>query len=255
MKKVLLSFLVIIQFNTLVVGGECKGAGVAITFDDIYVDSWYTARHLFIKYNAKATYFITRPHTINEDGFKKLRKLQDDGHEMAAHTLNHKGIEKHYYSDPSLVEQYLDEEVIPSIKILEDHGLKISSFAHPYGQHTEEYDEMLLQNFLFIRATTYSWGSSPIVKVDNAFYSRNNTSGLIYGVGIDNIYKNPVEEIEEGMIRAKENSEVLILYGHEITENEGNYRTSQEKIEAILKSAVELGLEFYTISELRTLCK
>lgn len=244
--KLLLSLLFLIQFNTQIIAGECKGPGVAITFDDYAVDSWHDARQMFKEHNATATFFISNSYYLTETHYQKLRELQDDGHEMGSHTLHHKGIKGDYYNDPSLTEEYLDEEIIPSIKSLENHGLEISSFAHPYGRYTEEYNEKLLQYFLFVRATTYSFS--------NPFYSRNNTTGLIFGVGMDNTYNNSIAEIREGMIRARDNNEVLILYGHIIADDGWDYQTPSAKLEEILTSVEELGLEFYTISELGTLC-
>jgi len=254
MRIFFLIFWITVYCNIQLSASECKKAGIAMTFDDTFIDQWYAARYLFIKYNAKATYFISRPYNINEVGYKKLRKLQDDGHEIGSHTIHHSGIRNHYNNDPSLVEQYLDEEIIPSIRILESHGLKISSFAHPYGQYTEAYNKMLLQNFLFIRATTYTSNNQSVATLDNAFYSRSNDDRLLHAVGIDNKYNNSLESLQDAMIRAKNNSEVLVLYAHAIEVGEGLYRTPPERIEAILNFASEIGLEFYTISELRTLC-
>ncbi len=248
--KLLLSLLFLTQFNTQVIADGCKGPGVAITFDDYAVYSWYNARQMFITHNAKATFFISNSYSMNEDEFGKLRTLQDDGHEMGSHTLDHRGIKSNYYNDPSLTEEYLDEQIIPSIKDLESHGLKISSFAHPFGQYTKEYNERLLLSFLFVRATTYSFSDS----LHPPFYSRNNPSGLIYGIGIDSTYNNSIDQIRDGMIRARDNNEVLILYGHAIADDGWDYQTPTAKLEEILASAEELGLEFYTISELETLC-
>jgi len=251
----LISVFLLFQFNTKVIASDCKGPGVAITFDDTYVDSWYGARDLFSRYRAKATYFVSRPYNINVAGFRKLRRLQYWGHEIASHTLDHKGIASHYNSDPSLVDEYEDEQIIPSIKRLERQALRISTFAHPFGQYTDEYNALLRKNFLFFRATAYSSTNRPVENVDKVFFTRDNTTGLIFGVGIDNIYNNPLDEIEDGLIRAKDNNEVLVLYGHKITNEGGNYHTPPSKLEGILRIASELGLEFYTVSELRALCR
>ncbi len=210
---------------------------------------------MFSRYNAKATYFVSQPDSINAEGFSKLRRLQYWGHEIASHTLDHKGIASHYNSDPALIDDYEDEQIVPSIKKLERQALRISTFAHPFGQYTEEYNEMLKQNFIFLRATAYSNSNRPVAEVEEAFFSRENTTGLIYGVGIDNIYNNPLSEIEDGLIAAKNNNEVLILYGHKITNDEGRYHIPPSKLEDILRIAYELELEFYTISELRALCR
>jgi peptidoglycan/xylan/chitin deacetylase (PgdA/CDA1 family) len=253
--RVLVLCLLSVSFGPFLFAKECNAPGVAITFDDANVDSWFATRYLFIKYDAKATFYVISS-KIDEVEYEKLRILQRDGSEIASHTKSHKRIGRDYHSDPSLIDQYISEEILPAILTLESHGLKISSFAFPGGSHNEAYDQELLNYFLFLRATVYSWENYDVKDIDWAFYSKNkNFSGVVYGVGIDNIYNNPLAELRAGMIRARDNNEVLILYGHNITNDGGNYSTTPEKLERILKLAVELGLKFYTVTELRTLCE
>jgi len=96
---------------------------------------------------------------------------------------------------------------------MNNKGFYPTSFAYPYGAHTPELDEALLNYFDFVRATAHSNQSRPIKDIDSVFYT-GCTGHLIYGVGIDNIYNNPLSEIEEAMDRALDNDEILILYAH-----------------------------------------
>ena len=70
--------------------------------------------------------------------------------------------------------------------------------------------------------------------------------------GIDNIYKNSIEDIQKGLRRAMEKKETIIIYAHKPGSVTDDYGTPVEKLEAMLKYSSENGLAFYRISDLQT---
>jgi peptidoglycan-N-acetylglucosamine deacetylase len=47
--------------------GKPGAGGIALSFDDHFIKEWYELRPLFQKYNAKATFFITCPDSLNAE--------------------------------------------------------------------------------------------------------------------------------------------------------------------------------------------
>ncbi len=226
---------------------DCKEGGVVITFDDRYIDEWYSLRPLLNTYNAKVTFFVTYFDSLNEDQIKKLEILKNDGHEIAFHGLRHLNA-VNFVKDNS-VEKYLEVEILPGINIMKNKEFYPISFSYPFGAHTSRIDNALLTSFKHLRATAYTNETKRIIDLNQVYYKCNNGK-IIYGVGIDNNYKNDIEEIYKGLKRALEKKEVIILYAHKISNESGDYTTPIDKLEAILKYASENGLKFYRVSDL-----
>jgi len=137
--------------------GEGHGPGIALSLDDASVQLWTDARPLFDRYGAKITFFVSRYHRLGPALRDQLRALAADGHEIAAHTVNHlRGPE--FVEDHGL-ERYLTEEVVPSIQILRDDGYDVTAFAYPYGARTSETDRAILEHVPILRAVSFSWGA------------------------------------------------------------------------------------------------
>ena len=240
----------IIAYNT----GEFEtvnksGPGIVITFDDHYVESWYSARELFNEYGARVTFFIDNYHQLSTDELNMLRVLNRDGHEIASHGLNH--LNALEFIDSNSLEAYLAEEINPSINIMGKDYLKPTASAYPFGARTEKIDEALFNIFKIIRGTTYTSNRIRLKDLNSVYYKPGKSNRLVFGVGIDGIYRNTIEEILEGIDRAKNNGEILVIYAHIIgeEEDEHNYIVSKNKLEMILQYVKENNMTFYTISE------
>lgn len=147
------------------------------------------------------------------------------------------------------IEKYLKEEIFPGIYMMAKENLKPLSFAYPYGAHTPQLDSILLKYFSHIRATAYTSKKYDIFDL-NQIYCKCRNERLIFGVGIDNIYGNSIEEIYKGLKRALEKKEIIVLYIHNTLYIEDDHGTSFRKLESILKYASEIGLKFYRVSDL-----
>ncbi len=70
-------FIIIISIHTLIIScaKEDYTPAIVLTFDDNHVESWYENRAIFNKYNAKVTFFITKPHKLSKKQIDLLLQL------------------------------------------------------------------------------------------------------------------------------------------------------------------------------------
>ncbi len=244
---------VIILFTGCAINNSGKNIvepGIALSFDDKSVKNWFEYRELFKKYGVKATFFVSKIYSLNEDEITMLRSLEEDGHEIACHSANH--LDGKAFVENNSVKSYLEHDILPAISLMKEKGFQVRSFAYPFGSRNEELDLSLLKEFLIIRGLTHTTSKIRIKDLDTAFIDPTQKDKVVYAVGIDVKYKNTLEEIREGILRAKEKSEIISLYGHVIGDPSVNdkYMTSKYLLEDILRFASENRLRFYTFSEI-----
>lgn len=216
--------------------------GIALTFDDFDIASWYGARHIFNRYDAKVTFFMSYPDLLQgeEDG-AMMRTLVNDGHELAAHGYQHDSV-----NQVESMDIYFEEAIYPHTQSVIATGYKKPiSFAYPYGAFTEESDIRLLEYYRFLRR----YGGSS----DRAFYSSTSSAHSLGCIAVDELFQT-VEEVIGSIELAHVRNEILILAAHRIIVNwedrVSDYTITQAKLDAILKAAHDRGMRFYTIGRL-----
>ena len=221
-------------------------AGIAITFDDYAVDKWYGIRDLLNQYDAHVTFFVSDFYDLTDSEINKLRVLQQDGHEIAFHGYAH--VEADHYLQSHTIQQYLDAEIIPGIELMNNKGFYPVDFAYPGGAGTETVTEVLGDYFVHVRSTAYG---SPVKNINSVFYQYGSHTSHIYGIGLDESYGHSMDEIYDGIEKAKNEDKILIFYAHvPVTSNPGSSEISIDRIEKTLINASENNLKFYTISEI-----
>src|SRR5436305_12464945 len=70
-------------------GGKMPTAGIALTFDDNYIDDWYRYLNFFDSFHVKVTFYISHYHRLTKDQKMKLMMLKSHGHEIAYHSLHY----------------------------------------------------------------------------------------------------------------------------------------------------------------------
>jgi peptidoglycan/xylan/chitin deacetylase (PgdA/CDA1 family) len=143
------------------VDGPDVGGAVALSFDDSNVESWISVRDLLRDNGVRATFFVTRYHTMGDSTREQLRQLAADGHTIEAHTVNH--LHAADYVDQHGLAQYLREEAVPSIERLRADGFPVRAFAYPFGERTRELDRALLKHVEVLRAVSFSADNAVIV--------------------------------------------------------------------------------------------
>lgn len=222
-------------------------AGVILTFDDKSVGDWVKLIPVFKKYGACATFCVCKFNELSREEIKNLHELQDLGSEIASHSYSHKNALD--FSKKFSIQEYIDKEISPSLSAMKEEGFDVTSFAYPYGSRSAEIDKSLLQIFSVIRGTTYSSEGQRMAQSDKIYYSTGENHRLIFGMGLDFIYGNTMKEIRTALDRAKKNSEIICLYGHDI-KDQGKYARSLKEHEEIIRYAHEIGLTFYRMKDI-----
>ena len=213
-------------------------AGVVITFDDHSVEEWSHARPLFQKYGARATFFVDSFHTLNEAQVRLLSELQQDGHEIGVHSVDHVNarVYKAQYPDRT-AEDYMKEQVLPAVEAMKMSGLVPASFSYPGGSGPEDYDAVLLRYFRMVR-TNYKWEAT------YPFDGRR----VVGAIGIDHQFE--ADKILAALEKARREGNALILFGHKIGAEPGHYWTTLDNLEIVLKYVHDHGMRFYRMGDL-----
>ena len=207
-------------------------AGVAITFDDNYVDEWYDAAKVLEKYNWKATFFISQFNTLSSKELNKLKWI----HLKASPFEKNNG-----------KANYLETEIFPMINSMNQKSFEIHSFAYPYGSRDALTDTILLNEFNIIRGTTY--GNEP-PHLQRCYF--DNQSRVLFGLGIDNNYAQySIPYFLSLLEYAKANNKVVVFYAHKpVLKSKSKYETEYKTLIAICKYIQDNDMKFYTVSDL-----
>lgn len=244
----LLLTLINCNFISNFCNNELKGPGtIVLTFDDKYIDEWYKADSIFSNYNWKATFCVTAYPTLTENEKQKLKILQNNGHEIASHGTHHYN-SLSYLSDNSM-EEYIKNEILPSLNEMKIDGLNITSFVYPGGVRSVELDLALFDYFSVLRGTTYNKISA---KSKSHYLIRGEKELLVCGLGIDNHYEHfDIDYIISLLEYAANEGIAVIFYGHKIADDDiSSYVTSYDTLDKVCKYAQEKGMEFLTLREL-----
>lgn len=141
----------IVTFADLARGGP-RRPGVAVTFDDMDIDTWFGYRDIFARHDARATFFVTRYHEWSDEDRQKLHVLFDEGNDVEAHGVNHVNV--CVYAEAYNLEAYVTDEVLPSVEILKDDGFAPVAFAFPGGIMGNEIVDMLAPEIPLTRGIT-----------------------------------------------------------------------------------------------------
>ncbi|MDA8156619.1 MAG: polysaccharide deacetylase family protein [Actinomycetota bacterium] len=223
-----------------------RAAGLSISFDDAYVDEWFSIRPVFDRYKVKATFFVSNFDLLTDDKIEKLKILRSDGHEIAFHGLRHLNANK--FAAENSVSEYLAAEILPGIKTMVSRGFAPITFSYPYGCRSARLDWALLQYFSHVRGVANANNGKNLCDQKSIFYK--SSSGLLFGAGIDNIYKTSIQAVQDALKKAAAQNSVLLLFAHRTSSEEGNYCTPAAKLDAIFKSVSEMDLKFYRIKDL-----
>lgn len=135
--------------------GHYASPGLALSFDDTFIDAWVALRPLFQEYRARITFFVCRYDTLSDEERAGLQLLASDGHDIQPHSVGH-------YRAPEYVENhglgaYLRDELDPSIAALREDGFEANAFAYPYGARTGELDAAIARRVPVLRSVAFSY--------------------------------------------------------------------------------------------------
>ncbi len=217
-------------------------AAICLSFDDYPVDEWFKLRELFLKYDARVTFFVTRFDTLTAKQIEKLKILQNDGHEIGFHGAKHV-LSEYYIKDHSL-EEYIKNEIVAGVNSMNDSGFYPTSFAYPYSAKYWGTDKELLKYFYVIRSEVPYHKGDDITELDDIFYKYDG-SRLLYAIAIDRKGNLDSLSLQRAIHRIMSHKEVLMLYGHE-----PNSTFDVSFLTTILKTAKANNLKFLRASDL-----
>jgi peptidoglycan/xylan/chitin deacetylase (PgdA/CDA1 family) len=127
------------------------GPGVAFAFDDDDIDGWLTLRDMFMSHGARITFFVTRWYEKSQTDLANIATLAADGHDIEAHSHDHVDATE-YVHDHSL-DDYINDQVLPSIQDEIDAGYHPTTFAFPFGSTIPAITAAVLQYIPRVRTT------------------------------------------------------------------------------------------------------
>jgi len=218
--------------------GHIEG-GLALTFDDNYIDNWYSYLNMLDSFGAKATFYISSYQALTSIQKQKLKVIEQRGHEIAFHTTHHLNLPK--YLTTHTLKETLDKEIYAGLHAMNNDGFYPRNFAYPYGRHTVALDSALLKIFSSVRTLN---GTPDYTKSVCKTYGNKRLRSL----NIDNDGL-PLNKLLNMLNCASDNSNCVVLLAHRIMDGQ-NIRVSPERLRAILTKAKELKLRFYLVKEL-----
>lgn len=221
--------------------GIVEQPGIVLTFDDCSIDNWYNYLPLLDSFGVKATFYISNYDHVNLQQKIKLQEIQNHGHEIGFHTLNHPDLTA--YIQKWGIQKLIDDEIVEGLRLMNKDGFYPTSFAYPYGSHLPQLDVRLWRYFKSLRALNGTTN-----------YSKSCTGSkynpMLYAFVIDEKAHKSMNIIERLMRGTKRNGNCLVFCAHQInSEDAGTYSVSEERLRRILTLARQLDLKFYTADE------
>ncbi|MEP6677110.1 MAG: polysaccharide deacetylase family protein, partial [Ferruginibacter sp.] len=122
-------FLCCIVAVTLLLGckkfekqGFLQQPGIAMTFDDNYVDNWIRYLPFLDSAGIKATFYISNYNRLTAKQIQDLHVIQNHGHEIAYHTVNHYNMVDYVYKYHHSVEDLMQKEIVAGLKMMQKDG-------------------------------------------------------------------------------------------------------------------------------------
>ena len=219
-------------------------AGVILSFDDAYVNEWFATHQELKHYSWKGTFFVSKINTLKQHQIQKLLELQKEGHEIAGHGLNHYNAAD--FIRVHTISEYMRQEINPMLDLMNFYGLKVTSFAYPYGGRTKKLDAALLKKFKIIRGRAFC---EEVANKQGCYY---NNSNLVFSFSIDDTHNHfNLPHLLELLDYAKKNNKILILNSHKTVKKvTGDYQTKNETLAFICQYVKRNNMQFYTLSDL-----
>jgi len=221
--------------------------GVVLSFDDDYVNEWFHTDQALKKYAWKGTFFVCKINTLKSNEIQKLLELQNEGNEIAGHTLNH--VNAVDFLKNHTIDEYMNQEINPMLDLMHFYDFKVTSFAYPYGGRTPSLDTALLHKFKIVRGRAFC---EETPSKQNCYFKK---SRLVFSFSIDDSHNHfNTHHLLRLLDYAKKHNKILILNSHKTVKNvNGDYQTKMATLELICKYIKRNRMEFYTLSDLEKL--
>ena len=217
-------------------------AGLLLSFDDDYWNTWRQYLYMLDNFNAKVTFFVqgSIEQEANTD-LPKVSSLADfcalalsRGHDLGFHTVNH-------YDLTKVSPETFNSETIEAAGAFSRAGIPFSAFAFPFGFSNPSIRETLAPVF----PTTRGYGTNI------RFYNTETIrSGYIISKAIDNIVYRDNNRYEHTilmiLITAKFLGDIIVPFTTHDISDQADWGIKPGRLEYLLETARHLRLNFYT---------
>ena len=212
---------------------------IALSFDDqVHIPRWNESMSYFEEYNVHATFYIDRQNSLSEEDYATLHHFVEVGHEIGLHTLEHKSLADHL-NNGGVENEWFEQQVIPSMQIMEQQGFEIESFSYPFGERTIESDKLIHSIIPVLRGVE---GNPKGAENYYTFCSDKSVYGAInIADGRDNL------EVALSIIQNQEIG-TLLVYAHNI--NGTGDSISHHNLVQLFETANHHGWEFILMKDL-----
>ena len=222
--------------------GQLKEAGIALTFDDDRVDNWFKYLPYLDSAGVKVTFYVCKYNRLTQEQKNKLLIIQNHGHEIAFHSVNHYNMLDYVYRYKHTTDEMMLNEIECGLKMMNKDGFYPTTFAYPYGAHNGLFDKMLMRYFKSVRALN---GTNDFSK-SLAPTEKNN---LLFGLGIDKSSNRTDEAVLQLIQSASDNNNCAILVAHDINTSL-KLSVTLGRLKKVIDQAKRLNMKFYTVSEI-----
>lgn len=200
-------------------------AMITFAFDDGYLSTYTKAFPILQKYGYPGTVFVVTSY-INQPGYLdafQILELSKNGWEIASHSVTHSDLTQ-------LSDAQLDYELRVSKEYLENLGLKVESFACPYGKYDERTIKAISHYYFSHRTSWQGLNDFPLQKPEDRYYLK----------AVEVTLNTTVEEIKSWIMKARKEQKWLILVFHQI-DGTGEYNWSSENLKEVVEFAFTQG--------------
>ena len=151
--------------NTTTVGNiivkkwaDDKKSALSFSFDDAYLSHYDNVRPILDQFGFKGTFFLLAGsiHDVNPEWryglWWQFAQMATDGHEMAAHTMEHPHLKTLPVGDENTPNTITYELYQSKILIEQKIGVPVISLAYPYTEHNTTVDNVTKKYFQNARA-------------------------------------------------------------------------------------------------------
>lgn len=212
------------------------GSVVSLTFDDGLDNTYDQAAPILARHGLAGTVYVTTDF-VGEPGrmtWEELRDLQDRfAWEIGSHSITHPALE-------TLSDEAIEREVAESKRRLEAHGLRVDTFASPFGSYNHQALAEIARNYSGHRAfrERFSFNRWPYDPLRLRVQSVETST--------------PVEAVIEWIDAAVEQGEWLVLVFHELVakpDSGYDYSTTYADFEQIVDHLAERRVRVATVHD------
>jgi hypothetical protein len=208
-------------------------AGILLSFDDDYEETWEKYFDFLDRYNAKVTFFIQGEYSPFCDA------ALERGHDVGFHTKNHLDLRK-------VSREVFDRETLYSAESFQNAGIPLHSFAYPYGFSDPWMNEELLKHYSALRGYGVTFRLYDKTQISGGFHSSKALDNTLFERDED--FRAAVDMMLR-TVKFIGGNLVLPLTTHDISDT-ASWGIKPQRLEYFLQTANDLQLNFYTYRDL-----